>query len=181
MCRQKLACGHECPSGICFLLSVPLADRCSRTYILCLVCGEPCDEQACILCLPDERKVDIVDFIMQRKLAEIDLSSEDPSERLIRLACGHIFTVETLDGHCKMSEYYEIDPMGVLRNRPHGRLHCHESAPGELSEPPLLSHLSWAYHRSQIRSGYEAGQSGYPGTERSKYDVIGTGEDKPTN
>lgn len=51
---------------------------------------------------------------MQRKLAEIDLSSEDISERLIKLACGHIFTVETLDGHCNMSEYYEIDLMGVF-------------------------------------------------------------------
>jgi hypothetical protein len=78
------------------------------------VCGEPCEQQICISCLPDERKADIVDFIMQRTLAEIDLSSEDISERLIRLACGHIFTVETLDGHCNMSEYYEIDPMGVF-------------------------------------------------------------------
>jgi hypothetical protein len=78
------------------------------------VCGERCDEQICILCLPDERKVDIVDFILQRKLDEIDLSSENISERLIRLACGHIFTVETLDGHCNMSEYYQIDPMGVF-------------------------------------------------------------------
>ena len=51
---------------------------------------------------------------MQRKLAEIDLSSEDISERLIKLACGHIFTVETLDGHCNMSEYYQIDPMGIF-------------------------------------------------------------------
>jgi hypothetical protein len=75
------------------------------------VCGEPCDEQICISCLPDEKKVDIVDFIMQRKLAEIDLSSEDISERLIKLACGHIFTVETLDGHCHMSDYYEVNSM----------------------------------------------------------------------
>ena len=51
---------------------------------------------------------------MQRQLAEIDLSSEDVSERLIQLACGHIFTVETLDGHCNMSEYYEVDLMGVF-------------------------------------------------------------------
>ena len=36
------------------------------------------------------------------------------SERLIKLACGHIFTVESLDGHCNMSEYYEIDLMGVF-------------------------------------------------------------------
>jgi len=44
---------------------------------------------------------------------EIDLSSENISERLIRLACEHIFTVKTLDGHCNMSEYYQTDSMGV--------------------------------------------------------------------
>ena len=51
---------------------------------------------------------------MQRKLAEIDLGSEDISERLIRLGCGHIFTVETLDVHCDLWEYYQIDTMGVV-------------------------------------------------------------------
>ena len=51
---------------------------------------------------------------MQRKLTEIDLTSEDISERLIKLACGHIYTVETLDGHCNMPDYYEIDPMGAF-------------------------------------------------------------------
>ena len=50
---------------------------------------------------------------MQRTLAEIDLDSEDISERLIKLECGHIFTVETLDQHCTMSAYYEIDHTGV--------------------------------------------------------------------
>jgi hypothetical protein len=76
------------------------------------VCGEPCAQQTCIVCLPSDRKVDIVDFIMQRTLAEIDLSSEDTSERVIKLECGHIFTVETLDGHCTMAEYYEVNSMG---------------------------------------------------------------------
>ena len=66
------------------------------------------------MCLPGERKDDIVDFIMQRTLAEIDLSSEDISERVIRLECGHIFTVETLDGHCNMSAYYKVNSMGVF-------------------------------------------------------------------
>ncbi|KAI0294246.1 hypothetical protein B0F90DRAFT_1758208 [Multifurca ochricompacta] len=88
-CRKELKCGHECPS----------------------ICGEPCEKQICIVCLPDESKVDIVDFIMQRTLAEIDLTSDDSSERVIRLECGHIFTVETLDGHCNMSEYYEAPPV----------------------------------------------------------------------
>ncbi|KAH9959727.1 hypothetical protein BJV74DRAFT_872502 [Russula compacta] len=74
-CKQKLTCGHECPS----------------------VCGEPCEQQTCISWLPDEEKVDIVDFIMQRKLAEIDPRSEDIAERLIKLACGHIFTAPPID------------------------------------------------------------------------------------
>ena len=51
---------------------------------------------------------------MQRKLAEIDTRSENISKRLIKLACGHIFAVETLDKHCNMSEYYEINSMGIF-------------------------------------------------------------------
>ncbi len=49
---------------------------------------------------------------MQRRLEDVDLGSADTSERLITLTCGHVFTVETLDGHCGMQEYYEIDVMG---------------------------------------------------------------------
>lgn len=49
---------------------------------------------------------------MQRTLGEIDSSSTDVSERLITLACKHAFTVETLDGHCRMAEFYDIDEMG---------------------------------------------------------------------
>ncbi|GJJ08048.1 hypothetical protein Clacol_002255 [Clathrus columnatus] len=66
----------------------------------------------CLQCLPSEKKQDICDFIMQRRLEDLDVNSEDISERIITLECGHIFTVETLDGHCSMSLYYEIDPMG---------------------------------------------------------------------
>lgn len=76
------------------------------------VCGEKCHSQICVECLPEDGKADIVDFIMQRTLAEIDLSSTDVSDRLIALECRHIFTVETLDGHCHMSDYYNVDPMG---------------------------------------------------------------------
>ncbi|KAF8997694.1 hypothetical protein BDQ17DRAFT_1428824 [Cyathus striatus] len=42
-----------------------------------------------------------------RRLEEVDLESLDVSDRLITLECGHIFTVETLDGHCHMSDFYE--------------------------------------------------------------------------
>ena len=65
----------------------------------------------CPVCLPSSAKQDIVDFIMQRRLEDIDLSSDDLSERLIVLPCKHVFTVETLDGHCGMDKFYEIDPM----------------------------------------------------------------------
>jgi len=51
-------------------------------------------------------------MIMQRTLAEIDLDSDDISERLITLECSHIFTVETLDGHCHVGDYYEVDILG---------------------------------------------------------------------
>lgn len=64
------------------------------------------------MCLQADKKTDIVDLIMQRPLSEIDLNANDTSERLITLDCGHIFTVETLDGHCSMGEYYNVDPMG---------------------------------------------------------------------
>jgi hypothetical protein len=67
-------------------------------------------------------------LILQRKLVEIDLSSENISERLITLACGHIFTVKTLDGHCNMSEYYQIDSMGVFT--------ATKSAPVNYQNPP---------------------------------------------
>ncbi|KAH9848820.1 hypothetical protein C2E23DRAFT_738850 [Lenzites betulinus] len=89
-CTTMLKCGHRCPS----------------------VCGERCEDQKCVVCLDADKKADIVDFIMQRRLEEIDLESTDVSDRLITLSCGHIYTVETLDGHCGMSEYYEIDQMG---------------------------------------------------------------------
>ena len=61
--------------------------------------------------MSDEAKTAIVDLIMWRPISNIDLTSDDVSEKLITLECGHIFTVETLDGHCSMSEYYEIDPV----------------------------------------------------------------------
>ena len=61
--------------------------------------------------MSDDAKTAIADLIMQRPISEIETTSDDVSERLITLECGHIFTVETLDGHCSMSEYYEIDPM----------------------------------------------------------------------
>jgi len=87
--------------------------------------------QKCIVCLPEEDKIDIVDFIMQRSLTDIDLASSDVSDRLITLACGHIFTVETLDGHCNMNAFYEIDEIG--------RFISTKSPPVNYQTPPTCS------------------------------------------
>jgi len=77
----------------------------------------------------DDAKTAIVDFIMQRPISDIDTTSDDVSEKLITLECGHIFTVETLDGHCTMSEYYKIDPMT-------GRYVTMKAPPVKFQTPP---------------------------------------------
>ncbi|KAH9934853.1 uncharacterized protein B0H18DRAFT_489837 [Fomitopsis serialis] len=95
------SCAHQsCPVACGSICSRLPCDEPCRNQLSCghpcpSVCGEPCAKQTCI-----------------RRLDQVDLSSSDTSERLITLACGHIFTVETLDGHCDMHSYYEIDPMG---------------------------------------------------------------------
>ncbi|KAI0930201.1 hypothetical protein AcV5_006978 [Taiwanofungus camphoratus] len=85
-CDKNLACGHRCPS----------------------VCGEDCSIQVCPLCATEEvRSNTIVDLILQRTLSDVNIEQETLDELLITLPnCRHVFTVETLDGHCGMSEYY---------------------------------------------------------------------------
>jgi len=78
-----LDCGHRCPS----------------------VCGEDCSIQTCPTCDPSD---DIVDMILARTMADIDPDMETVDDMLITIPiCEHVFTVETLDGHCDMSSYYE--------------------------------------------------------------------------
>ncbi|KAF8265012.1 hypothetical protein EI94DRAFT_1737067 [Lactarius quietus] len=132
-CSSDHSCNPKCSESDCWEPCPPCMEPCdwrcptihARWFAICsrLPCDELCERKlkcghGCpsnmVECLPEERKVDIVDFIMQRRLDEIDLSSDDVSERLIRLQCGHIFTVETLDGHCKMSDYYELDALGAF-------------------------------------------------------------------
>ncbi|KAI0047489.1 hypothetical protein FA95DRAFT_1582635 [Auriscalpium vulgare] len=73
-------------------------------------CSELCPPQTCVAagCLPPDRRADIVDLIEHRTLEQIDYSLDGVSQRLITLGCGHIFTVQSLDGHCRMADYYEI-------------------------------------------------------------------------
>ena len=79
--------------------------------------------------MDEDARTAIVDFILQRTISDIDTTSDDVSEKLIALDCGHIFTVETLDGHCGMSEYYETDPMT-------GRYLSMKAPPTKYQTPP---------------------------------------------
>ncbi|KAG8908575.1 hypothetical protein FRC01_007332 [Tulasnella sp. 417] len=71
------------------------------------LCGEPCEAQTCPTCAPDNVKSQVVDFIMQSSLSDVDLDGDGLDSRLITLKCGHVFTVETLDGICELASYYK--------------------------------------------------------------------------
>lgn len=82
-CSLKLSCGHECPS----------------------VCGEICPEaRYCQKCANKSVKDMMVDYIMGYRYAEIDLD-ETPC---IIPSCGHILTLESMDGHMELAKYYTI-------------------------------------------------------------------------
>ena len=82
-CSLTLSCGHQCPS----------------------VCGEICPEaQHCQRCANQSVKDMMVDYIMGSSYAEIDL---DESPCIIP-SCGHILTLESMDGHMEMSKYYAM-------------------------------------------------------------------------
>ncbi|KAH7108419.1 P-loop containing nucleoside triphosphate hydrolase protein [Auriculariales sp. MPI-PUGE-AT-0066] len=89
-CAKVLTCGHPCPS----------------------VCGEICEEQVCPSCTKEE-DADVVDFILQRRLNEVDPSAGTLDEMLITLKCGHCFTAETLDGHCELGQFYTQEADGA--------------------------------------------------------------------
>ena len=49
---------------------------------------------------------------MNNTIADLDLDSNELDSILIRLACGHVFTVETLDGICELQNFYSSTPDG---------------------------------------------------------------------
>lgn len=44
---------------------------------------------------------------MQTSLSDVDLEGNGLDTKLITLGCGHVFTVETLDGICELDSYYK--------------------------------------------------------------------------
>lgn len=82
-CPKMLVCGHQCPS----------------------VCGEICPEAPyCQQCADSSVKERMVDYIMGYTYANLDL---DESPCIIP-SCGHILTLESMDGHMSMSDFYTI-------------------------------------------------------------------------
>lgn len=94
-----LSCGHQCPS----------------------ICGEICPGvQNCQQCANESVKSMMVDYIMGSSYAEVDLD-ESPC---IVPSCGHILTLESMDGHMDMSNYYITttndnveDPITALKSK----------------------------------------------------------------
>ncbi|KAJ3544380.1 hypothetical protein NM688_g5751 [Phlebia brevispora] len=85
------------------------------------------------LCLADQsahayrEELDtVVDLVLQRTLADVDPDMETVDDMLITIPnCGHVFTVETLDGHLEMTSYYGQDDSGkwtTLQSPPTGFL-----------------------------------------------------------
>ena len=82
-CSLTLSCGHDCPS----------------------VCGEICPEaRYCQKCADKSIKDTMVDYIMGSTYAETDLD-ENPC---IIPSCGHILSLESMDGHMEIAKYYTI-------------------------------------------------------------------------
>ncbi|KAG8861658.1 hypothetical protein FRB96_002615 [Tulasnella sp. 330] len=71
-----------------------------------------CAAIAVLLCGPASGNDQVVDYIMMTKLSEIDPHGEELDTMVMTLACGHIFTVETLDGICELGKYYTQSGQG---------------------------------------------------------------------
>ena len=82
-CTKKLSCSHQCPT----------------------VCGEVCpDVRYCQVCCSESVKEQMADYIMQSSYAEIDLD-ESP---VIIPSCSHIMSVESMDGHMRLSDFFDV-------------------------------------------------------------------------
>ncbi|BEI88683.1 uncharacterized protein CcaverHIS019_0200450 [Cutaneotrichosporon cavernicola] len=64
-----------------------------------------CARRLCCVVTRARRLEQMVDLIMQSTLR--DTLNDDPGVRFVTLNCGHIFTIETLDGHMDLNSYYQ--------------------------------------------------------------------------
>lgn len=91
-CEKKLKCSHRCPS----------------------VCGEICpDVRYCQLCADDSVKDQMADYLLGSSYKDVDLD-ENP---VIIPSCGHIQTVESMDGQMELQKFFEISDQDAQGER----------------------------------------------------------------
>lgn len=114
-CSSGLQCPHTetCPMPCAAPCTwIPCSKRCDKT-LSCgcrcpSVCGEDCpDTKFCQEHGSDHVKEMQADLLMLTSYKDVDLD-EDPC---IFTPCGHVFTIDSLDGTMGMYEHYEIDPL----------------------------------------------------------------------
>jgi len=88
-CDKMLPCGHQCPS----------------------VCGEKCPspQVACKACACPNALSHVVDLFLFSTLAEYDIDETGP---LVALECGHVYSMQSLDGLMELKEHYTCDMTG---------------------------------------------------------------------
>ncbi|KAE8192304.1 hypothetical protein CF336_g4489 [Tilletia laevis] len=118
VCGDVRRCGHVCKAkchpGDSAHTLLPCLDNCTRL----LDCQHPCKKRCGDKCGPCDFIVPVVGLPCGHSAVEVrcaqvesgQVCSRDLSERTITLACGHVFTVETLDGHFQMSTFYNKGP-----------------------------------------------------------------------
>lgn len=112
-------CPWSCPHGKCQMPCAvpcdrpPCSERCHQVlpygHRYPSLCGETCsDPSFCQLCGNQSIKSMVVDYIEMLTYGEIDLDANP----CIIPDCGHIITLENLDGLMSMKEFYEYDERG---------------------------------------------------------------------
>ncbi|RHY32176.1 hypothetical protein DYB32_002785 [Aphanomyces invadans] len=100
-CDRRLNCGHTC-------VKMCHADDPRHMAVQCM---EPCVKRVTVcghLCIARCYESQVVDLIMGTMLAD-----HDPDESpLVRLRCGHCFTIETMDGCMDLAAFYTRNAVG---------------------------------------------------------------------
>ncbi|GBB88387.1 hypothetical protein RclHR1_14960002 [Rhizophagus clarus] len=99
--RCELSCGAPC-------YRLPCNERCDRLlkcgHKCAGVCGEICPpKDYCVFCATEKVKNQVSDVILNSTFREVDWDKE----RMIVLPCWHVYTMETMDMHMGINDYYE--------------------------------------------------------------------------
>ena len=118
----EVSCNHSKCSKLCHEPCVPCAEDCSWTCPhrgrCSLPCTVPCDllpcSERCVaycqVCAHPTIKGMIDDFILSSTFEKVDLD-ENPC---IIPPCGRIPTLESMDGHMSMSDFYTMNAEGSI-------------------------------------------------------------------